>query len=101
MLSVCTGVGGCSCPIYSSVCLAGTALQKLMSRAPNSASVAEYTTVLIICEIMRIAPFLARFSVLSDMKKWRELAASMAGRTLSSRLFLPRHDIVSCFLEMI
>ena len=82
MLSVCTGVGGCFCPIYSSVCWTGTALQKLMSRAPNSYSVAEYMTVLIICAIVRIYPLLAVFSVVSDMKKWRELAASMAGGTL-------------------
>ena len=36
VLSVCTDVGGCLCPMISSVCRAGIASLQLMKRAPSS-----------------------------------------------------------------
>ena len=77
MLSVCTGVVGCLCTFYSSVCWAGTALRQLISRAPNSDSTAEDMTVLIIFEIVRIAPLLAGFAALSDMKNGPRLCCGL------------------------
>ena len=52
------------------MCRASTASHQLIYRTPNSASAAEDTPVLILCEIMRTTPLLARFSAFSDMKKW-------------------------------
>ena len=44
VLSVCTGVGGCLCPISLTVFLAGMAWRELMKRAPILASAAEVMT---------------------------------------------------------
>ena len=40
-LSVCSGVGGCRCPISSRIILMYTALQAIMYNAASSASVAD------------------------------------------------------------
>ena len=69
VLLVCIGVGGCLCPRDSKTCLAGTASRQLMNNAPTSASAAEDSTALIICEIVITAPLLCGVSVSLDMKK--------------------------------
>ena len=49
--------------------LAGTASRQLMNYAPTSASAAEDSATLIICEIVITAPSLCGVSVSLDMKK--------------------------------
>ena len=57
-LSVCTGVGGCGCPISCRVSQIYTVSLALMYNAPSSASVADNITVLtlMICATLRMAP---------------------------------------------
>ena len=57
VLSTCKGVGGCGCPISINVVLMGTASCTLMYPAPISASAADPMTLLIILELIWIAPF--------------------------------------------
>ena len=56
VLSVCTGVGGCLCPMILSACRAGIASLQLMKRAPSLASAVESITAMIIWETVRPAP---------------------------------------------
>ncbi len=69
VLSVCIGVGGCLCPRNSKTCLVGTASWQLMNNAPTSASAAEDSTALIVCEMVITAPLLSGGLALLDMKK--------------------------------
>ena len=69
VLSVYIGVGGCLCPISSSVVLAGTAFLQLMKSAHSSASAADDMTALTILDIVVTAPLFGGSSVLSVMKK--------------------------------
>ena len=70
MISVCTGVGGFLCYIYSIVCQSVSALCKLMQKAPKSAFDAEDMNLLIIYVIARTTPLLDGFSALSDVQKF-------------------------------
>ena len=49
VLLVCTGVGGCLCPIILSACRDWIASLQLTKRAPSLASAAEDITDLMIC----------------------------------------------------
>ena len=69
VLSVCTGVGGCLCPIILSACRAGFAFLQLMKRATNLASAAEDITALMIWETVRTAPLFDWMASSLDMKK--------------------------------
>ena len=69
VLSVCIGVGGCLCPIYSSVVLSGTAPRKLMNSTQSSSSAVEDMTVLMILEIVVTALLFGGSAVSSVMKK--------------------------------
>ena len=51
-LSICTGVGGCVCPISPSVMRKGTADLQLMNVAPHSASDATDMTFLMISQVV-------------------------------------------------
>ena len=88
VLSVCIGVGGCLCPRNSKTCLAGTASRQLMNNAPTSASAAEDSTALIICEMVITAPLLSGVSALLDMKK--------CPPALLRALLLDRYDASLC-----
>ena len=68
-LSVCNGVGGCLCPIYSSIILMYTALRAMMYSAASSASVADVMTCLIMWAMLRIAPLFCCIVALLDKKK--------------------------------
>ena len=46
VLSVCTGVFGCGCPISINIFLIGTASLVFMYNVPNLASAADYITAL-------------------------------------------------------
>ena len=70
VLSVCIGVGGCSCPIALRECRSGIDSLQLMKRVPSPASDAEEITALIIWEMATTAPLLAGMGELLDMKKW-------------------------------
>ena len=69
VLLVCTGVGGCLCPMISSACRAGIASLQFMKRAPSSASAAEDITALMIWETVRMAPLFDGMASSLDMKK--------------------------------
>ena len=56
VLSVCTGVGGCLCPMILRACRAGIASLQLMKRAASLASAAEDITDLMICYTVKTAP---------------------------------------------
>jgi len=56
-LSQCTSVGGCGCPISSSVSLKIVACLQLRNSAPNSASAADATTNRKIAHSVKNAPF--------------------------------------------
>ena len=51
-LSICNGVGGCACPIYSSVMRRGTTALQLMKVAPHSAYDAMDITFLMISQVV-------------------------------------------------
>ena len=68
-LSVCIGVGGFGCPISVSMFLRWTAPFALMKIPPSYASDAEYITALMICDMLRVAPFFGGVSALVDNKK--------------------------------
>ena len=51
-LSICTGVGGCLCPISYSVVCKGTAALQLIKVAPHSASDAADMTFLMILQVV-------------------------------------------------
>ena len=67
VLSVCIGVGGCVCPIYSSDWRAGMASLLLEKSAPSFASDADDMTGLMILDIVNTAPLLGGNAVLFDM----------------------------------
>ena len=69
VLSVCIGVGGCGCPISFSMFLMWADSLALTKRDPTSASAADDTAALIICDILRMAPLLDGMSSLLDKKK--------------------------------
>ena len=69
VLSVCIGIGGCLCPIYSTVFLDGMAWRELTKSAPISASAAEVITFLMIWAMLSTAPLFGGFSEWSDRKK--------------------------------
>ena len=69
VLLVCTGVGGCLCPMISSACHSGIASLLFMKRAPSSASAAEDITALMIWETVRTAPLFDGMELSLDMKK--------------------------------
>ena len=57
VLSVCIGNGGCGQPILMRVLRSATIFWAVVKRAPNSASAADVITNLMICAMVRIAPF--------------------------------------------
>ena len=65
-LLVCTGVGGCLCPISSRMIRMYIALQAIMYSALSSASVADVITCLIMCAMMSTALLLGGIVVLLD-----------------------------------
>ena len=69
VLLVCTGVGGCLCPIILSAWRAGIASLQFMKRALSSASAAEDITALIIWDTVMTAPLSGGMAAFSDMKK--------------------------------
>ena len=68
-LSVCSGVGGCGCPISSRIMRMYTASRAIMYRPANSASVADDMMSLIMCAILIMAPLLGGMSAPLDRKK--------------------------------
>ena len=69
VLSVCIGVGGCLWPIVYNEWRAGIVSIQFMKRAPNSASIADDMTDLMICEMVRTDPLFGRTSESPDTKK--------------------------------
>ena len=69
VFSVCMGVGGCLCPIYSRKIRAGIASRQLMKSAQSSAYAAEDMTTLIICDMVMTVPLLGGVAEKSVMKK--------------------------------
>ena len=70
VLSVCTGVGGCLCPISSRSRLVGMACRVLMKSAAISASAADVITLRIIWAMFRTAPLLGGLTSSLERKKW-------------------------------
>ena len=68
-LSVCSGVGGCGCPISLTIMYMYTASHAIIYRPANSASVADDMTCLIMCAILSMAPLLGGMSAPLDRKK--------------------------------
>ncbi len=68
-LSVCSGVGGCTCPSSFRMILMYMALPAIMYRPASSASVAEDSTFLMMCAMFRIAPLFGGTVVLLERKK--------------------------------
>ena len=68
-LSVCSGVGGCLCPISSRMIRMYTASLAMMYNAANSASVADVMTCLIMCAMLSTAPLFCGMVALFDKKK--------------------------------
>ena len=69
VFSVCIGVGGCLCPMISSVCRAGIASLQFIKRAHSSASAAEDITALMIWETVRMVQLFDGMASSLDMKK--------------------------------
>ena len=69
-LSVCSGVGGCLCPISSKMILMYTASWAIMYNAANYASVANDITCIIMWYMLSTAPFLCGMVESLDKKKW-------------------------------
>ena len=69
VLSVCIGLSGCLCPIYSSVVLDGTSSRQLMKSVQSSASAADDMTALMILDIVVTAPLFEGYVVSSVMRK--------------------------------
>ena len=65
-LSVCIGVGGCGCPNSSSIFMTWTASLMLIKRDPNRAPATEDMTTLMICAMLRMAPFLGGMLLLVE-----------------------------------
>ena len=68
VLSVCIGVGGCSCPIALRACRVGIDSLQLMNRSPSSTSAAEEINALMIWEMVTTAPLFAVMADSFDMK---------------------------------
>ena len=68
-LSVCNGVGGCLCPIYSKMTLMYTASLTMMNKSANSASVADEMTCFIMWAMLRTDPLFCGMVELLDRKK--------------------------------
>ena len=69
VLSVCIGVGGCVCPIYSSYWRSGMDSLQLTKSDPRTASAADDMTALMILSIVNTSPLLVGNAVFFDMKK--------------------------------
>ena len=69
VLSVCNGVGGCLCPIFSSTIPIYTESCAMMYSAAISASVADVMTCLIMWSMLRIAPLFCGIVASLDKKK--------------------------------
>ena len=68
-LSVCMGVAGCLCPIFSNIILMYTASLAIMYSAASSASMADVITCLVMWAMLRMVPLLGGILALVDMKK--------------------------------
>jgi hypothetical protein len=68
-LLVCSGVGGCLCPISSRMILMYTASLAIMYSPTNSASVAKDILCLIMWEMLSTAPLFGGIGVSLDRKK--------------------------------
>jgi len=68
-LSVCSGVGGCLCPISLSMILMYTALRAIICRPANLASVAYNITCLIMCAMLSTAPLFCGMVLSLERKK--------------------------------
>ena len=69
-LSVCSGVGGCLCPIYSKMILIYTASLAIMYKAANYSSVANDIACSIMWAILRTAPLFCGVVESLDKKNW-------------------------------
>ena len=69
-LSVCNGVGGYLCSIYSKMVLMYTASLAMMYNASNSASVAADMTCFSMWDMLRTAPLFCGMVESLDRKKW-------------------------------
>ena len=69
-LSVCSGVGGCLCPISSKMILMYTASLAMIHKAANSASVAADMTCFIMWDMLRTSPLFCGMVESLDNKKW-------------------------------
>jgi hypothetical protein len=67
-LSVCSGVGGCTCPSSSRMILMQRALCTIMFRPAGSASVAEDIMFLMMCAMFRITPLFGGIVVSLERK---------------------------------
>ena len=68
-LLVCSGVGSCLCPISLSMILMYTALRAIMYRPVSLASVADDITYLIMCAMLKTAPWFCGMALLLERKK--------------------------------
>ena len=69
-LSVCSGVGGCLCPISSRTICIYTASLDMMYSAADSASVADVITCLMMCAMLSTVPLFCGIVALFDKKKY-------------------------------
>ena len=69
-LSVCSGVGGCLCPISSKIIMMYTASLDMVYKAANSASVADGITCFIMWDMLSTDPLFCGMVELLDRGKW-------------------------------
>ena len=69
VLSICNGVGGCLCPIYSSTILMYDASRVMMYSTTSSASVADFVACLIMWAMLIIMSLFCGIVALLDKKK--------------------------------
>ena len=75
-LSVCSGVGGCLCPISSKMILMYTASLAMIHKAANSASVAADMTCFIMWDMLRTSPLFCGMVESLDNKKMASCTAA-------------------------
>ena len=68
-LSVCSGVGGCLCTIYSKMIMMYTASRAMIYNVANFASVADDITCFIIWDMLRTSPLFCGMVESLDKKK--------------------------------
>ena len=68
--SVCSGMGGCLCPISSKMIMMYTSSRAMMYNAANYTSVSDDTTFFIIWDMLRNDPLFFGMVESLDEKKW-------------------------------